>query len=1168
MVMSGPAQLFPSAKVVGGFDFVGDAYTGGNTPVSDPNPEDCPSSLGGGHGSHVAGTLGGYGENADGSTYTGSYDGLNTKPMKIGPGVAPEVKLYAVRVFGCTGSTNLTVRALEWVADPNGDGNPADHLDVANLSLGSSFGAADDPSATAASAAVTAGVAVVISAGNGGDTTYQSGSPGSSPRALTVANMSAGETTDGFLLDATDPALDGVRPATESAAYDWAGKPPVTAQLVYPSGGQSTTGCSAYPAGTFTGKIVLLDWRITAGTAFPCGSATRASNVSAAGAVGVIMADPEVTYTTAITGIAAIPAMYTIKPTQDVLKAALAGGTTSVTMDHAYAQSGHDDSVAGTISTSSSRGSTGAGGLKPDIAAPGSGIRSTASGTGNGAEILTGTSMAAPAAAGTMALLRQRHPSWTVEELKALAMNTASRDIFTLPGQTGSRLAPQRVGAGTVQAGDAVTDDVFAYDAGAAGAVSASFGALEVPAGAPFTRERTITIVNRSGGARTYTPSFAAGTSLPGVQFAFPDGATVDVPAGGSASFRLRLSVPDPSALRNDRDPSMAATQNALINTTTAARVRAYLAEASGLVRLSSPGHLTLSVPAHASLRPVDTLQATRHSIGTVAPSGSTSVTFTGTAVQTGTGSTDFRSKITPLELQLSSPQITFPAGTPKRAAGADLRYVGVGPTNATNGIAGDSLTFGLSTWGRRASPGVSYGEFDIYLDTNRDGVDDRVIYNDRAMDGTLTTDVFAVRVLNISGGSFTLSKQLALPLSPFDTPAAGGVFDTDALTMTVPLTVLGLTPSSRFDYRVEAYTSVADAPVETTPTLTYDLAHPGVTFGAIGSGARDDVAGAFGFTYSQADLAANGSSGALLLHHLGATGKRAEAIRIASQSQPVASPGGPYVVTEGQAASLDARGSSDVDEDPLTFDWDLDDNATFETAGATTSSGVLPDGPATRTVHLRVGDGITTPVSVDVPLVVLNAAPTVTATVTGSPASGLRLVATDPSPTDQAAGFGYAIDFGADGSVEQTVTGGAQVDVPHAFPAGATTVRVTATDKDGAASAPVDVVATGPASTPPPETTPTTPTTPTSPTTPTTPATPATPKPPVVRCVVPKLKGKTLKQATAALKKARCALGKVTRPRRAKGTLVVSTQSVKAGRKVTRNTKVSVKLVVKAKKR
>ncbi len=54
--------------------------------------------------SHVAGTVGGYGENADGSTYTGAYDASTPfDTMKIGPGMAPEgqaLRLPRLRVRG------------------------------------------------------------------------------------------------------------------------------------------------------------------------------------------------------------------------------------------------------------------------------------------------------------------------------------------------------------------------------------------------------------------------------------------------------------------------------------------------------------------------------------------------------------------------------------------------------------------------------------------------------------------------------------------------------------------------------------------------------------------------------------------------------------------------------------------------------------------------------------------------------------------------------------------------------------------------------------------------------------------------------------------------------------------------------------------------------------
>ncbi len=161
-----PTLVGPNApKVKGGIDLVGDAYNANGTgdalvPHPDLNPLDCNS-----HGSHVAGTAAGLGVLATGDTYRGSYDQLTdiNNVFTIGPGVAPLADLYAIRVFGCAGSTNVVVEALEWAVDND--------MDVVNMSLGSDFGPGDTADAKAADDTVKAGVVVVSAAGTAGSRT-------------------------------------------------------------------------------------------------------------------------------------------------------------------------------------------------------------------------------------------------------------------------------------------------------------------------------------------------------------------------------------------------------------------------------------------------------------------------------------------------------------------------------------------------------------------------------------------------------------------------------------------------------------------------------------------------------------------------------------------------------------------------------------------------------------------------------------------------------------------------------------------------------------------------------------------------------------------------------------------------------------------------------------
>ncbi len=120
--------------------------------------------------------------------------------------------------------------------------------------------------------------------------------------------------------------------------------------------------------------------------------------------------------------------------------------------------------------------------------------------------------MATPHVTGIAALVRQAHPRWTAQQVKAAVMNTATHDVWTEPGQTGDVYGPERVGSGRVDALAAVSDDVIAYAADNPSLVSVTFGV--VPVGdTTVVRKAKVTVRNLGRTAKTYSTSFAKATS-------------------------------------------------------------------------------------------------------------------------------------------------------------------------------------------------------------------------------------------------------------------------------------------------------------------------------------------------------------------------------------------------------------------------------------------------------------------------------------------------------------------------------------------------------------------------------------------------------------------------------------------------------------------------------
>jgi hypothetical protein len=133
----------------------------------------------------------------------------------------------------------------------------------------------------------------------------------------------------------------------------------------------------------------------------------------------------------------------------------------------------------------------------------------------------------------------------------------------------------------------------------------------------------------------------------------------------------------------------------------------------------------------------------------------------------------------------------------------------------------------------------------------------------------------------------------------------------------------------------------------------------------------------------------------------------------------PSVSAGGPNSVDEGSSVTVTASGT-DPESGSLQYDWDLDNDGTFETAGQTaTFSATAIDGPATRTIAVRVTDegGLTATDTESV--TIANVAPVATFNAPAASPAGFRFTvsltsAHDPSAADTSAGLEYAFDCGS----------------------------------------------------------------------------------------------------------------------------------------------------------
>lgn len=430
---------FPNAKVVGGRDFVGANFStsshlySNHVPVPDENPIDYD-----GHGTHVAGTVGGLGDGV--KTYNGA---------------APEAELYALKVFGDGGGSTadtVVIAALEYSVDPNGDLKTDDRLDVINMSLGGGYGEQHSLYSIALKNLQKGGVVAVASAGNSGAVPNITGAPASSQAALSVAasiDYSEHNITFAAVKATSSKGLDLLAESIEASVTVPLEGNAVKANVFYI--GLAKGPLSDEEKKSLKGKVAFIDR----------GEVSFVQKIETAisgGAIGALVANNKEEEGAFVMGgdveeKLSISAFMISKEDGDALKKALEEAEVTVGFGGKIIK----PELINTITSFSSQGPRNIdAGLKPEITAPGQQIISASVGTGDEGVKLNGTSMSGPHIAGVAALLVQYKRKLSAKEIKSIIMST-SKDMFD---EKGEQYPISRKGAGLVQAYKAATTGV------------------------------------------------------------------------------------------------------------------------------------------------------------------------------------------------------------------------------------------------------------------------------------------------------------------------------------------------------------------------------------------------------------------------------------------------------------------------------------------------------------------------------------------------------------------------------------------------------------------------------------------------------------------------------------------------------------------------------------
>jgi len=519
------------------------AYKGGYDFVdNDDDPYEGGKGIDTNHGTHVAGIIAGRGD-----------------PRKGGVrGVAPRADLYVYRVLGPQGGWD------EWVI-AGIERAVRDGMDVVNLSLGSPVNHSDTPASRAVNNAVMAGTVVVAAAGNEGNFGLKTvGTPAAADLAITVGASTFPSKSYKFT------ARAGVTGDREYTLLWMSEEDPGDLKSLFKGKPLAYVGLGRpedFAGKNLRNKILLIK---RGGALFE----ELRERAEAAGAAGVILFNFD-GWNEHILRPVPVPGgfpMFDMRGDEGRELAEALDGASKKVADLRLLERLEESSPGDELADFSSKGPVMNNlHIKPDLVAPGVGIRSTVPAFGGSYKKayagLSGTSMAAPHVAGMAALFRESRPSFDPFDIKAALMNTSVEMKPKDPD--GERYRAFEVGAGRVDGSALLHTPVTAQVHAVAEYTRDPFSDRDpkpvahrtgtVHFGEIGTGEgeepQRITLKNRSGKKWVYRASYDIHRYLPlgeapevkeasGISLAF-DRQEITVPAGGEVDWTVRLSVGD-----------------------------------------------------------------------------------------------------------------------------------------------------------------------------------------------------------------------------------------------------------------------------------------------------------------------------------------------------------------------------------------------------------------------------------------------------------------------------------------------------------------------------------------------------------------------------------------------------------------------------------------------